>query len=203
MAAMAASLMCCGVAKCGSPAPKSTSFAPCARSLAASAVTALVAEVSIRPIRSEKSALAVVVIRIFFQILGFSGQESRGGAGENPGSAKTEQDRCRRKALYREVNFSAHVAGLPSMRCVMQELGRRRWQCGRGGAEQAVRGWHRFWRRHSGLRDGNRGNWRRCCESPRTRNRRNRSAERAEAAEQVWLRISDMRLCSRRNRPDK
>src|SRR5580693_6324621 len=75
MAAMAASLMCCGVAKWGSPAPKSTSFAPCARSLAASAVTAMVAEISIRPIRSEKSAVAVVVMEIFFQIFEGDGGE--------------------------------------------------------------------------------------------------------------------------------
>src|SRR4051812_19690309 len=51
MAAIAASLMCRGVAKCGSPAPKSTSFAPSARSLAAAAVTAMVAEISMRPMR--------------------------------------------------------------------------------------------------------------------------------------------------------
>src|SRR5690348_17853479 len=70
---MAASLMCCGVAKCGSPAPKSTSFAPWARSLAASAVTAMVAEISIRPIRSEKRAAAVVVMLLFFQIFGEGG----------------------------------------------------------------------------------------------------------------------------------
>jgi hypothetical protein len=40
-----------GVAKCGSPAPKSTSFAPSARSFAAAAVTAMVAEISMRPMR--------------------------------------------------------------------------------------------------------------------------------------------------------
>src|SRR5579872_5569137 len=86
MAAMAASLMCWGVAKWGSPAPKSTSFAPWARSLAASAVTAMVAEISIRPIRSEKSAVAVVVMSLFFQILvSFGGRI--GGACAAPFSA--------------------------------------------------------------------------------------------------------------------
>src|ERR1700722_18073671 len=59
MAAIAASLMWRGVAKCGSPAPKSTSWAPWARSLAASAVTAMVAETSMRPIRSAKILVAV------------------------------------------------------------------------------------------------------------------------------------------------
>ena len=68
MAAIAASLICCGVGKCGSPAPKSTSFAPCARSFAASAVTAMVAEISIRPMRSEKTAAAVVVMLLSLQI---------------------------------------------------------------------------------------------------------------------------------------
>src|SRR5581483_7167939 len=71
MALMAASLMWRGVAKCGSPAPKSTSFAPCARSLAASAVTAMVAETSIRPMRSAKIFEGVVVVALmllFFQI---------------------------------------------------------------------------------------------------------------------------------------
>src|SRR5437588_6251793 len=52
MAAMAASLMGCGVAKCGSPAPKSTRSTPLARSLSASFTTARVAEISIRPMRS-------------------------------------------------------------------------------------------------------------------------------------------------------
>src|SRR5512146_1611340 len=52
MAAMAASLICCGVEKCGSPAPNSTRSAPAALSLAASATTAMVAEISIRLTRS-------------------------------------------------------------------------------------------------------------------------------------------------------
>src|SRR5215470_16226809 len=52
MAAIAASLMCWGVAKCGSPAPNSTRSAPEAFSLAASATTAMVAEISIRFTRS-------------------------------------------------------------------------------------------------------------------------------------------------------
>src|SRR5271170_4373741 len=59
MAAMAASLMWRGVAKWGSPAPKSTRWAPWARSLAASAVTAMVAETSMRPIRSAKILVAI------------------------------------------------------------------------------------------------------------------------------------------------
>src|SRR5271163_3716567 len=70
MAAIAASLMWRGVAKWGSPAPKSTSLAPWARSLAASAVTAMVAETSMRPMRSAKSLVAVVAVMVslFFQI---------------------------------------------------------------------------------------------------------------------------------------
>src|SRR5450755_4251460 len=52
MAAMAASLMCCGVEKWGSPAPKSTTSIPCWRSLSASATTAMVAEGSMRLMRS-------------------------------------------------------------------------------------------------------------------------------------------------------
>src|SRR5581483_5442278 len=52
MAATAASLMCGGVWKCGSPAPKSTRSAPEARILSASATTAMVAETSMRLIRS-------------------------------------------------------------------------------------------------------------------------------------------------------
>src|ERR1700733_15720490 len=59
MAAMAASLMWRGVAKGASPAPKSISWAPWARSLAASAVTAMVAETSMRPIRSAKILVAI------------------------------------------------------------------------------------------------------------------------------------------------
>src|SRR6266704_4747697 len=52
MAAIAASLMCCGVEKCGSPAPNSTRSAPVAFNLAASATTAMVADISIRLTRS-------------------------------------------------------------------------------------------------------------------------------------------------------
>src|SRR5271170_8117422 len=72
MASIAASLMWRGVAKWGSPAPKSTSLAPWARSFAASAVTAMVAETSMRPMRSAKSVVAVVavvMVILFFQIL--------------------------------------------------------------------------------------------------------------------------------------
>src|SRR5580692_6741865 len=67
MAAMAASLMCCGVAKCGSPAPKSTTSMPCARSLSASATTAMVAEGSMRLMRSVSfNASLVAVVMPFF-----------------------------------------------------------------------------------------------------------------------------------------
>src|SRR4051794_28442128 len=52
MAAIAASLMCWGVGKCGSPAPNSTISAPPALSCAASATTAMVAEISMRLTRS-------------------------------------------------------------------------------------------------------------------------------------------------------
>src|ERR1035437_4594675 len=65
---MAASLMCRGVGKWGSAAPKSTRLAPWARSLAASAATAMVAETSIRPIRAANTcvgAAAVVMLLIF------------------------------------------------------------------------------------------------------------------------------------------
>src|ERR1017187_914625 len=55
MASMAASLMWRGGLKWGSPAPKSTRLMPCARSLAASAATAMVAETSIRPMRPAKT----------------------------------------------------------------------------------------------------------------------------------------------------
>ena len=54
MAAMAASLMCCGVAKCGSPAVASTTSIPCWRNFSASATAAMVAEGSIRLMRSVK-----------------------------------------------------------------------------------------------------------------------------------------------------
>src|ERR1039458_6836775 len=73
MAAIAASLMWRGVGKCGSPAPKSTRLAPWARSLAASAATAMVAETSIRPIRSAKTfegaetVIAPLSLQIFDQ----------------------------------------------------------------------------------------------------------------------------------------
>src|ERR1700686_883517 len=75
MAAMPASLMCCGVAKCGSPAPKSTTSMPCARSLSASATTAVVAEGSMRLIRSvsfRASLVAVVMPSLSFSCLLFS-----------------------------------------------------------------------------------------------------------------------------------
>src|SRR5579863_9638082 len=59
---MAASLMCCGVAKCGSPAPKSTTSMPCARSLSASATTAMVAEGSMRLMRSVSFSASLVAV---------------------------------------------------------------------------------------------------------------------------------------------
>src|SRR3954469_7007989 len=52
MASTAASLMCSGVGKCGSPAPKSTRSAPVERSFSASATTAMVAETWMRLMRS-------------------------------------------------------------------------------------------------------------------------------------------------------
>src|SRR6185312_13921051 len=79
MASMAASLMWRGVAKCGSPAPKLTRLTPCARRRAASAVTAMVAETSMRPMRSEKVLLAAVLVAVmllFFQIFSGSGRNS-------------------------------------------------------------------------------------------------------------------------------
>src|SRR6185437_12096074 len=76
---MAASLIWRGVAKCGSPAPKLTRFTPCARRRAASAVTAMVAETSMRPMRSEKVLVAAVLVAVmmflFFQILEKCGGE--------------------------------------------------------------------------------------------------------------------------------
>ena len=81
MAAMAASLMCRGVGKCGSPAPKSTRLMPWARSLAASAATAMVAETSIRPMRSAKTwgeETAVVIVPSIFTDFG-AGAKSSGG----------------------------------------------------------------------------------------------------------------------------
>src|SRR5579859_3092586 len=84
MAAMAASLMCRGVGKWGSPAPKSTRFAPWARSLAASAATAMVAETSIRPMRSAKileGAATVVVIALIFADFGGMGKPRFSPAG--------------------------------------------------------------------------------------------------------------------------
>src|SRR5262249_53895171 len=65
MAAIAASLMCCGVEKCGSPAPNSTRSAPAAFSLAASATTAIVADTSMRLIRSLNCLTAVRVAILY------------------------------------------------------------------------------------------------------------------------------------------
>src|SRR5882724_11572127 len=62
MASIAACLMCCGVAKCGSPAPKSARSTPCALSRSASAVIAIVAETSMRLIRSLKTFFAAAVV---------------------------------------------------------------------------------------------------------------------------------------------
>src|SRR3954466_13763839 len=80
MAAIAASLICRGVGKWGSPAPKSTKLAPWARSLAASAATAMVAETSMRLMRSAKTlagAATDVVMLSFLQILGAGGTGRR------------------------------------------------------------------------------------------------------------------------------
>src|ERR1700685_1401774 len=62
---MAASLICCGVEKCGSPPPKSPTSMPCPRSLSASATTAIVAEGSIRLIRSVSTSASVVAVVIY------------------------------------------------------------------------------------------------------------------------------------------
>src|ERR1700758_3737484 len=64
IALMAASLMCCGVLKCGSPMPMSQRSMPLARSLAASAVMAIVAEISIRFRRAENGLLTAVMVAI-------------------------------------------------------------------------------------------------------------------------------------------
>src|ERR1035438_6327321 len=81
MAAMAASLMCCGVEKWGSPAPKSTTSIPCWRSLSASATTAMVAEGSMRLMRSVRrtgwvtgvmTVLMLTVLKLSFPRLTFA-----------------------------------------------------------------------------------------------------------------------------------
>src|ERR1017187_4445533 len=79
MAAMAASLMGCGVGKWGSPAPKSTRLTPWARSLAASADTASVAETSIRPMRPVKTWEGELTVVIIYSILQIFGLEQNGG----------------------------------------------------------------------------------------------------------------------------
>ena len=78
IALMAASLTCCGVEKCGSPAPKSTTSMPCWRSLSASATTAMVAEGSMRLIRSVSltvgvaSVTGVMLVFLFLIFLRFA-----------------------------------------------------------------------------------------------------------------------------------
>src|SRR5271157_2041816 len=65
MAAIAASFMCRGAGKCGSPAPKSTRSAPVARSFSASPITADVAETSMRRmrlVRNDESWVPAAVI---------------------------------------------------------------------------------------------------------------------------------------------
>src|ERR1035441_5972343 len=88
MAAIAASLICRGVGKWGSPAPKSTRFAPWARSLAASAATAMVAETSIRPIRSAKTweGVETVIALLSLQI----SSHVQNAVQEKPGSGPQE-----------------------------------------------------------------------------------------------------------------
>ncbi len=74
IAAMAASLMCSGVLKCGSPTPKSTMSTPLARSFSAAAATAIVAEASMRwmrLVRIDAVWVAVVVIFRPFIWMGF------------------------------------------------------------------------------------------------------------------------------------
>src|SRR5580698_2881200 len=75
--------MCLGVGKCGSPAPKSINWTPCARNFAASAATAIVAETSIRPIRSantlrSKETEVAISSSIFTDFLG-KAQPAAGG----------------------------------------------------------------------------------------------------------------------------
>src|SRR5579884_110268 len=69
MASMAASFMCCGVEKCGSPAPKSARSMPCDFIFRASAVIAMVAETSMRLIRSVRifvgaATVAVLILQV-------------------------------------------------------------------------------------------------------------------------------------------
>src|SRR6185312_15333153 len=62
IAAIAASFMWRGVLKCGSPMPKSLKSMPFARSFAASAVMAMVAEISMRFNRAENGLLTAVLV---------------------------------------------------------------------------------------------------------------------------------------------
>ena len=60
MASMPACLMCSGVVKWGSPAPKSTRSTPCERSVVASLLMAMVAEISMRPMRAVNAVAPAV-----------------------------------------------------------------------------------------------------------------------------------------------
>src|SRR6266568_5490651 len=60
MASMPACLMCSGVAKWGSPAPKSTRSTPCERRVVASLLMAMVAEISMRPMRAVNAVAPAV-----------------------------------------------------------------------------------------------------------------------------------------------
>jgi hypothetical protein len=62
IASIAASLICRGVEKCGSPAPKSERFTPSDFNFSAAAVIAMVAETSMRPMRSANTFVAVAVV---------------------------------------------------------------------------------------------------------------------------------------------
>ena len=62
IASIAASLICRGVEKCGSPAPKSARFTPSDFNFSAAAVIAIVAETSMRPMRSANILVAVAVL---------------------------------------------------------------------------------------------------------------------------------------------
>ena len=63
---MQASLICCGVSKSGSPAPKSTTSTPCARNFSASAATFMVDETLINEMRSAISVFSSSAMISYF-----------------------------------------------------------------------------------------------------------------------------------------
>src|SRR5581483_2356074 len=93
MASMAASLMCCGVAKCGSPAPKSARSMPCDFIFRASAVIAIVAETSMRLIRSVRILVgAATVAVLMISVYRFAPAERSGSALCPPASTEVRRD---------------------------------------------------------------------------------------------------------------